>query len=100
MPHHDPHLNEEDLLLAIDGELSASRADQVEAHLAACWDCRVRKQDLEKAIGNVVTARHAELDPQIPAEAGPRALLKARLAEIAAGPRTLDQSSLQLTPAG
>jgi anti-sigma factor RsiW len=100
MRHYDAHLSEEDLLLAIDGELSGSRAEQVEQHLAACWDCRARKQNLERAIGNLVTARHAELDPQIPAEAGPRALLKARLAQAAAEPRELDQSCSQLTPGG
>ena len=30
MRHYDAHLNEEDLLLAIDGELSGSHAEQVE----------------------------------------------------------------------
>ena len=47
MRHYDSHLSEEDLLLAIDGELAGSRAEQVEEHLAACWDCRTRKQNLE-----------------------------------------------------
>jgi len=84
MRQYDSHLNEEDLLLAIDGELSGGRAEQVEEHLAACWDCRARKQNLEKTIGSFVEARHAELDSQIPVEAGRRALLKANLAQVAA----------------
>lgn len=86
MRQYDSHLNEDDLLLSIDSELSGSRAEQVEEHLAGCWDCRTRKQNLEKTIGNLVTARHAEFDPQIPTGAGPRALLKARLAQAAAEP--------------
>lgn len=92
MRHYDAHLNEEDLLLAIDGELSGSHAEQVEEHLAACWDCRARKQNLKKTIGNLVAARHGEFDPQIPADAGPRAMLKAHLAQIAAEPASKEKS--------
>ena len=86
MRHYEAHLNEEDLLLAIDGELAGARAEQAEEHLAGCWDCRARKQNLEKTIGNFVAARHAELDSQVAQSAGARALLKAHLAQIAAEP--------------
>jgi hypothetical protein len=84
MGHFEKHLNDEELLLAIDGELTGSREKQVEEHLAACWDCRVRKQSLEKTIGNFVEARHAEFDAQVQPNAGLRALLKANLEQIAA----------------
>jgi hypothetical protein len=94
MRNHDSHLNEEDLLLAIDGELLAARAEQVEEHLSACWDCRARRQNLEKTIGNLVAARHAELDPQIPVDAGPRAMLKAHLAQIAAEPMPKEKKAV------
>src|ERR1700722_5682434 len=86
MGHFEKHLNDEDLLLAIDGELSSGREEQVEEHLAACWDCRTRKQSLEKTIGNFVEARHAELDAKVQPSAGLRALLKANLEQIAAEP--------------
>ena len=86
MRHYDSHLNEEDLLLAIDGELSGSRAEQVEEHLAACWDCRTRKQNLEKTIRNLVQARHAEFDSRVAPSADVRALLKANLAQFASEP--------------
>jgi hypothetical protein len=88
MRHFEQHLNHEELLLAIDGELSSSRGEQVEEHLAACWDCRARKQNLEKTIGNFVAARHAEFDAQVQPRAGLRALLKANLEQIAAEPAT------------
>jgi anti-sigma factor RsiW len=100
MRHYDAHLNEEDLLLAIAGELPGSRAEQIDEHLAACWDCRARKQNLERAIGNFVSARHAEFDSQLTPSAGARALLKAHLVQIGAESRELDQSRLQLTPGG
>ena len=80
----EPHLTDEDLLMAIDGELSGSREKQIEEHLAACWDCRARRLRLETTIANFVEARHIEIDGRIPADAGRRALVKANLAELAA----------------
>ena len=86
MRHFEKHLSDEELLLAIDSELPGSRAKEVEEHLSGCWDCRARKQNLEKTIGNFVEARHAEFDTQVQPSAGLRALLKANLELIAAQP--------------
>jgi hypothetical protein len=86
MRHNDSHLSDEDLLLAADGELPASDAKRVEDHLAGCWDCRARRKRLEGTISNLVEARHAELDPQLPPDVGRRALLKAHVAQMAAEP--------------
>jgi hypothetical protein len=82
----ESHLSDEELLLVIDGELPDSRAEEVEEHLEDCWDCRARKQSLEKTISNLVEARHAEFDPEVSNDAGGRALLKANLAQMAAEP--------------
>jgi hypothetical protein len=84
MRSQDSHLSDEDLLLAADGELSAQRIKQVTEHLAACWDCRVRRGRLEATIADVIETRHAILDPQIPSGVGRRALLKAHLSTLAA----------------
>jgi hypothetical protein len=81
---HLSHLSDEELLLVIDGELPDARAKQVEEHLAACWDCRARKQSVEKTISNLVEARHAAFDAEVQPSAGARALLKANLGQIAA----------------
>ncbi len=72
MHHFESHLNDEELLLAIDGELSGSRGEKVEEHLAECWDCRARKQSLERTISNLVDARHGEFDAQVQPSAGLR----------------------------
>lgn len=80
------HLSERDLLMAADGELTARRKAEVAAHLEACWSCRERMQSLEGTIAEFVRARNHELNAQLPAAAGPRALLRARLAEAAAEP--------------
>jgi hypothetical protein len=83
MQFDESHLTDHELLLAADGELSAARSE----HLARCWTCRVRKQQTEGAIVSFVQFHHDSLDPLIPPAAAPRALLKARLAELAAAPQ-------------
>ena len=85
MPSDGFHLSDQELLLAVDGELPASRLNQVTEHLAACWDCRARRVRMEGAIASFVEARHNLLDPRLPPEAGRRALLKAHLPELASG---------------
>jgi len=84
MKNHDSHFSDQQLLLHLDGELVVPEAKLVQSHLDACWKCRVRRQELENAIANFVRARQSELDTRLPPAAGPRALLKARLAELSA----------------
>jgi len=78
------HPSEEELLQLADGELSSHRAAAVQSHLASCWECRARQQQIEATIADFVRAHHETLDPLLPPGAGPRALLRARLAESAA----------------
>ena len=88
MPRGKFHISDQDLLLAIDGELSTRHQNRVESHLAACWTCRTRKQELETAIGDFVRIHRQNVDSTIPPPDGPRALLKARMAQIADAQRT------------
>jgi len=81
MWHEDPHLTDQDLALAADGELPAGRSAEVSAHLTSCWSCRARMGEMERAIADLVHLRREDLDAQLPPIAGPRALLRARLAE-------------------
>jgi hypothetical protein len=80
------HLSEEDLVLAADGELSARRMAEVSTHLESCWPCRERMLSLQTATAEFVRARNHHLNAQMPPAAGPRALLRARLAELARQP--------------
>ncbi|MBS1859947.1 MAG: zf-HC2 domain-containing protein, partial [Acidobacteria bacterium] len=41
-------------VLAADGELSRGRAERLRRHLAGCWECRLRAQELEGAIAGFV----------------------------------------------
>lgn len=76
------HLFDQELLQALDGELSARDAERVQAHLSACWACRARKQEIEATIAEFIRLQRATLDPQLPSAEGPRALLKAQLAQL------------------
>src|ERR1700733_5694587 len=80
------HLSDQELLRAADGELSSRRANQVQAHLAACWDCRARMAEIEGTIADFARAHRHNLDRQLPPIDGPRALLRAQLAELASQP--------------
>jgi hypothetical protein len=84
MLHENSHLSESDLILAADGELPARRRAEVAAHLETCWSCRERMEALKGTITGYVRARNAELNGQLLPEAGPRALLRARLREAGA----------------
>ena len=78
---HVNHPSDEDLLLALDGELPALRRARIRLHLDACWTCRTRLRDIENTVDGFTRAYHREFGEVPPAE-GPRALLKARLGEF------------------
>ncbi|HEY3826169.1 MAG TPA: hypothetical protein VGL82_16500 [Bryobacteraceae bacterium] len=79
----DYHLSDHELLLASDGELSSSAAARVESHLAACWTCRARRQQLDEAVVSFVRTYQRAPDVQVAPVDGPRALLKARMSRLA-----------------
>jgi hypothetical protein len=77
------HLTDQELLLAADGELGSKRAAEISDHLSECWLCRARKQALDEAIVDFIRLHRGHFDPLLPSAAGPRAKLRARLAEVA-----------------
>lgn len=88
MPHEESHLSDRDLALAADGELSPRRSLEVREHLTSCGSCRARMNEIESAITGFVRLHRDDLDPKLPSIAGPRAHLRARLAEAASQSRT------------
>jgi hypothetical protein len=87
MLSEESHLSDHELLLAADGELSSRDAERVQSHLAACWTCRTRQQEMEASIGEVVRSYRRNFESHIPPADGPRALLRAQLAQLAEPPR-------------
>jgi len=87
MPGDQPHLSDEHLLLAADGEMSSSQAQRIRAHLAECAHCRAQLREMEKATADFGRAHRETLDPRIVSGEGPRALLRIRLAEMSQASR-------------
>lgn len=78
----DSHASDQLLLMDLEGELSPRAAASIRAHLEACWRCRARRLELEQSIAQFIDAYQQQFDGQLPPAAGPRALLKAELAQI------------------
>ena len=83
MPDKSFHISEQELLLAVDGELSSRQMAKVREHLAACWSCRARMGEIEASILEYVRIHHRNLGSQLPPSDGPRAQFRTRLAELA-----------------
>lgn len=67
--------------MAVDGELPPREAAGVESHLASCWACRARKQDIDAAIAEFIRFQRSGFE-QAPPPDGPRALLRAQLSQL------------------
>lgn len=83
MLNDDPHISDQELLLLADGELSAQHDSKVRSHLASCWGCRTRLNELEAVIADFVHLYRDGLNDQLPNVDGPAALLRARLQSAA-----------------
>jgi anti-sigma factor RsiW len=86
MKYEDSHPSDERLLLEVEGELSTHEQEALRSHLDACWKCRARRREIENAIADFIRVHQGELNVNLPPVAGPRALLKARLAQLSATP--------------
>jgi hypothetical protein len=82
MKYKDSHLSDQQLLLDVEGELSAHDEKLVRGHLAGCWKCRARRQELESTIAGFVRVYQEEFETRLPPSAGPRASLKAQLGQL------------------
>ncbi len=82
MKDDDLHLSDQQLLMELEGELSASDQKSAVAHRNACWKCRARRMELETSITDFIRLRQREFDGNLPPIEGPRALLKARLTQL------------------
>jgi hypothetical protein len=77
---NDPHLTDHDIVLLVDGELEAGLQRRMREHVKACWSCRSRVAEIEGTIADFVHVYRDSLDPKLPPVAGPRALLRAQMA--------------------
>ncbi len=82
MRHEQSHLTDRELTLLAGDELPPARNASMRAHLAHCPSCQARSRDLEAALAGFVNWYRHELDAPLSPVSGPRALLRARLAEM------------------
>ncbi|HUA01310.1 MAG TPA: zf-HC2 domain-containing protein [Candidatus Aquilonibacter sp.] len=80
MRHTSSHVGDEDLLLLLDGELPAKRADEVRAHVSACSACRATMEKIEGAASEFDQMYRADGNRDALAHASARANLRRRLA--------------------
>ena len=84
--HQGKHLPDGLLLQFLDGELSSRDQTAVERHLSGCALCDERRGAVAQTMGEF-RQLHGVAASQAPNGAGPRALLRMRLAEAAGGTR-------------
>src|SRR5262245_43099210 len=80
MRHH--HLSDDELVLALDGELPVRRRAVAEAHLFECASCQMRRTRLDR--GASLAATLSRVEPPDPEQVdASRATLRRRLVEMA-----------------
>jgi len=79
----DFHLKDRELLLAADSELSLLRSAKVCAHLEACRSCRARLAEFQATLAELGESHRDTLDSRLPPTSVSRAVLRARMAEVA-----------------
>jgi hypothetical protein len=84
MRNHEQHVSDEELLLAAEGE-PGRRANCVRTHLESCTRCRARAAEMENVLTEVSREEKNSLDAELPSIAGPRAMLRTRLAQFSTG---------------
>ena len=82
MNRPEEHRDDELLLRLADGELEAKEADLAQAHLKACWRCRMRFEDLQSSIAEYMRYRESVMKPLLPPPPQPWGSLRGRLREV------------------
>lgn len=81
MTSQNLHPSQQELLLYTDGELSSHDCKLVRSHLVFCPECLARTKEMEITLANFMQAQSLIHKPASDI-AGPRALFKARMAEL------------------
>ena len=64
--HPESHVSDLELALLADNELDPERSAEAAAHLAQCWLCQARKQNIENAIADFLRLHCGTLDGRLP----------------------------------
>jgi anti-sigma factor RsiW len=79
--HLPEHIESEDLIAYLDGELGSDASTNVRRHIESCWDCRNRLTAVERSIERFLDLRRESLVPrEIPPSGPSLELFRQRLA--------------------
>jgi hypothetical protein len=76
------HLSDDTMTKLIDGELSSMHEFRAKSHLGKCWQCKARRETLEKAAFQVVEYRKHQLERRLPLSPKRREMFFERLDEV------------------
>lgn len=74
------HLNPQQMLAYLDGELSKSEMHQAQDHLHSCWTCRSQVERLKSDIATILDAQNESFSPALPPPPRPWASFETMLA--------------------
>lgn len=77
------HPSEDQLLLTLEGELGADEATRVQQHLAGCWSCKARYEEMQRGILAFVEYRERRYLPALEDPSGDSSGFRARLRMVA-----------------
>jgi hypothetical protein len=73
------HPNEDQLLLTLEGEVVAEEAARVQQHLAGCWSCKARYEEMQRGILAFVEYREKRYLPALESPSSDSSGFRARL---------------------
>src|SRR5580658_2446733 len=84
------HPSEDQLLLTLEGEVAGEEAARVQQHVAGCWSCKARYEEMQRGILAFVEYREKRYLPALEAPSGSssgfRTRLRAMINEVAPAP--------------
>src|SRR5688500_16838521 len=83
------HLDADDLIAFLDGEVSRAEQDCTRTHLEGCWNCRSRLLAVQNSIESFLRLRKQILPPDNPPSGATMAQFRRRLSQHASAPVTL-----------
>jgi anti-sigma factor RsiW len=86
------HPSEDQLLLTLEGEVAGAEAERVQQHLAGCWNCKARYEEMQRGILAFVEYREKRYLPAVESPSSDSSGFRARL-------RTMAQEAPSVPPA-
>jgi hypothetical protein len=81
------HLDRQQMLAYLDGELSRAETHRAEEHLHSCWTCRTEVEHLKDDIATILDSQKGTFSPALPPPPGPWPAFNMLVARTATAPQ-------------